>query len=79
MKTSNGTDNVVSLDDYRKTKQVKEQDSLKQAFRDSLNNDQVMRRYKINPPSLEERQKNIQESVKRINKLMEELGNKCST
>lgn len=79
MKTSNGTDNVVSLDDYRKTKQVKEQDSLKQAFRDSLNNDQVMRRYKINPPSLEERKKNIQESVKRINKLMEEMGNKCST
>lgn len=79
MKTSNGTDNVVSLDDYRRTKQVKEQDRVKQVFRDSLNNDQVMRRYKINPPSLEERQKNIQESVKRINKLMEELGNKCST
>lgn len=79
MKTSNGTDNVISLDDYRKTKQIKAEDGLQQAFRDSLDNDQVMRRYKINPPSLEQRQKNIQESVKRINKLMEELGNKCST
>ena len=79
MKTSNGTDNVVSLDDYRKAKQLKTDDGLKQAFRDSLDNQIVMQRYKINPPSLEERQKNIQESVKRINKLMEELGNKCST
>jgi len=74
MKTSNGTDNVVSLDDYRKTKQVKTQDSVKQVFKDSMDNDQVMRRYNI-----EERHKNIKESISRINKLLGELNNKCST
>ena len=74
MKTSNGTDNVVSLDDYRKTKQVKTQDSVKQVFKDSMDNDQVMRRYNI-----EERHKNIKESISRINNLLGELNNKCST
>lgn len=74
MKTSNGTDNVVSLDDYRKTKQVKTQDSVKQVFKDSMDNDQVMRRYNI-----EERYKNFKESINRINKLLGELNNKCST
>jgi hypothetical protein len=74
MKTSNGTDNVVSLDDYRKTKQVKTQDSVKQVFKDSMDNDQVMRRYNI-----EERYKNFKERIDRINKLLGELNNKCST
>ena len=74
MKTSNGTDNVVSLDDYRKTKQVKTQDSVKQVFKDSMDNDRVMHRYNI-----EERHKNIKESISRINKLLGELNNKCST
>lgn len=74
MKTSNGTDNVVSLDDYRKTKQVKTQDSVKQVFKDSMDNDQVMRRYNIN-----QRHKDIKERIDRINKLLGELNNKCST
>lgn len=74
MKTSNGTDNVVSLDDYRKTKQVKTQDSVKQVFKDSMDNDRVMHRYNIN-----QRHKDIKERIDRINKLLGELNNKCST
>jgi hypothetical protein len=79
MKTSSGTNNVISLDDYRKSKQVKTEDSVKQVFKDSLDNQAVMQRYRINQPSADERKKAIQESLNRINKLMEELGNKCST
>lgn len=63
---------LINLDDYRK----KPSDSkLVQKFKDSLDNDQVMKRYKINPPemSLEERTDRLAKSISRINKLMKEL------
>lgn len=63
---------LINLDDYRK----KPADSkLVQKFKDSLDNDQVMKRYKINPPemSLEERTDRLAKSISRINKLMKEL------
>lgn len=76
MKTSNGTEcKVISLTEYRKKKENK----LKDVFRDSMDNDAVMQRYRINQPTIEQRQERIKESITRINKLMEELNNKCST
>ena len=76
MKTSSGTEkpNVISMADYRR-----KQDVIKQRFRDSLDNSKVMEHYRINEPTIEERQERIKESIERINKLMRELGNKCST
>lgn len=63
--------NVISLDDYRKKKNPNT--AIKQAFKDSLDNDKVMERYRIKQPTLEERQARIRESVKRINQLMDQL------
>ena len=62
------TNNVVSLTDYKKKKE-----GVKAVFKDSLDNDRVLQRYKINQPTLEERQERIKESIQRINKLMTEL------
>ena len=62
------TNNVVSLADYKKKKE-----GVKAVFKDSLDNDRVLQRYKINQPTLEERQERIKESIQRINKLMTEL------
>jgi len=62
------SDNVIYLADYKKKKE-----GVKAVFKDSLNNDRVLQRYKINQPTLEERQEKIKQSISRINKLMEEL------
>lgn len=80
MKTSNGTNdnNVVSLADFKNKKQVKDDSSFKQAYRDCLDNYKVMQRYNIKEPTLEERQERIKASIARIDKLLKEL-NKCST
>jgi len=60
--------NVIYLADYRRKK-----DEVKAVFKDSLDNKQVMQRYNINQPTLEERQERIKESIQRINKLMAEI------
>jgi len=61
--------NVVNLDKFRKkTQKKKEDDSTKQRFRDSLDNDQVMRRYGI-----EKEVNKIQKRIDTINNLMREL------
>jgi hypothetical protein len=60
--------NVIYLADYKRKK-----DEVKAVFKDSLDNKQVMQRYNINQPTLEERQERIKESIQRINKLMAEL------
>lgn len=62
------SNNVVYLADYKKKKE-----GIKAVFKDSLDNDRVMQRYKINQPTLEERQEKIKQSIQRINKLMDEL------
>ena len=61
-------DNVISLADYKR-----KQGEVKQVFKDSLDNDSVMQRYKINQPTIEERQERIKQSIQRINKLMDDL------
>jgi len=61
-------DNVISLADYNR-----KQGEVKQVFKDSLDNDSVMQRYKINQPTMEERQERIRQSIQRINKLMDDL------
>ena len=61
-------DNVISLADYKR-----KQGEVKQVFKDSLDNDSVMQRYKINQPTMEERQEKIKQSIQRINKLMDDL------
>jgi hypothetical protein len=60
------TTNIINLADYRAKK-----DGVKQAFKDSLDNDAVMQRYNIKTPTIEERVERIRQSVERINKLME--------
>ena len=60
--------NVIYLADYKRKK-----DEVKAVFKDSLDNKQVMQRYNINQPTLEEGQERIKESIQRINKLMAEL------
>lgn len=61
---------VISLADYKAKK-----DSVKAVFKDSLNNDSIMKRYNINQPTLEERQERIKQSIQRINGLLKELNN----
>jgi hypothetical protein len=61
-------DNVISLADYKR-----KQGEVKQVFKDSLNNDKVMQQYKINQPTIEERQERIKQGIQRINKLMDDL------
>lgn len=62
--------NVVSMRDYLAKKAS---NSMKQVFKDSMDNDQVMQRYKIKQPTLEERTERIKQSVDRINKLLKEI------
>lgn len=64
---------VVSLADYKATRKLT--DSVKAVFKDSLDNDAVMKRYNINQPTLEERQERIKQSIQRINGLLKELNN----
>lgn len=64
---------VISLADYRATRKLT--DSVKAVFKDSLDNDAVMKRYNINQPTLEERQERIKQSIQRINGLLKELNN----
>jgi predicted nuclease with TOPRIM domain len=59
---------VISLADYKRKKE-----GVKKVFKDSLDNKQVMERYQIKQPTLEERQERIKESIQRINKLMAEI------
>ena len=66
--------NVINMREWKLKKESK-QDSVKQVFRDSLDNDAVKQRYKIKEPTIEERTTRISESIKRINKLMKELEN----
>lgn len=63
--------NVISFDDYRKRQTP---DSFKQEFRNSLSNDQVMQRYNIQQPTLEERAERIRQSIARINAMIKEAG-----
>ena len=62
---------VVSLADYKKKKQTEQE--VKQVFKQSLDNDQVMKRYNINQPTVEERTERIKQGIERINKLMEQI------
>lgn len=62
------TTNIVDLDEYRKKKHA-----VKQQFKDSLNNEKVMKSYNIQPPTIQEREERIRESVTRINNLLKEL------
>jgi len=71
--TNQDCSNVVSLADYKATRKLT--DSVKAVFKDSLNNDAVMKRYNINQPTLEERQERIKQSIQRINGLLKELNN----
>ena len=73
MKTNGITnkDNLISLADYKKKKQTEQE--VKQVFKQSLDNDQVMKRYNINQPTIEERTERIKQSIERINKLMEQI------
>lgn len=64
-------DNLVSLADYKKKKQTEQE--VKQVFKQSLDNDQVMKRYNINQPTIEERAEKIKQGIERINKLMEQI------
>ena len=64
-------DNLVSLADYKKKKQTEQE--VKQVFKQSLDNDQVMKRYNINQPTVEERAERIKQGIERINKLMEQI------
>lgn len=70
--------NVVNLQEWKDKKQSKarNESSLVQAMRDSLNNEKVKQSYKIKEPTLEERTERIKQSVKRINQLMDELKNR---
>lgn len=70
--------NVVNLQEWKDKKQGKarNESSLVQAMRDSLNNEKVKQSYKIKEPTLEERTERIKQSVKRINQLMDELKNR---
>ena len=58
---------VINLADRRNRKQAKE-DSTKQRFKDSLDNDAVMRRYGIN-----KQMEGIHKRIDTINNLMREL------
>ena len=61
--------NVINLDRFRKKTQKKEEDdSTKQRFKDSLDNDAVMRRYGIN-----KQMEGIHKRIDTINNLMKEL------
>lgn len=61
--------NVINLDRFRKKTQKKEEDdTTKQRFRDSLDNDAVMRRYGIN-----KQMEGIHKRIDTINNLMKEL------
>jgi hypothetical protein len=76
MRTKDGTnsntqDNLISMADYKKKKQT--QQEVKKVFKQSLDNDQVMKRYNINQPTIEERTERIKQSIERINKLMGQL------
>ena len=73
IKDDSERDNVVSMQDYLDRKTNKARDSVKQVFKDSLDNDQVMRRYKVKQPTIEERQERIRESIQRINKLLQDI------
>jgi len=60
---------VINLDRFRKKTQKKEEDdSTKQLFKDSLDNDAVMRRYGIN-----KQMEGIHKRIDTINNLMREL------
>ena len=58
---------VINLADRRNRKQAKD-DSTKQLFKDSLDNDAVMRRYGIN-----KQMEGIHKRIDTINNLMKEL------
>lgn len=71
-------DNVINLSEYRKAKQQKNtlNKDVKLVFTDSIDNDKVMEKYKINRPTIEERRQRITESIQRINSLLTELETK---
>lgn len=62
---------VISITEWKEKKNKNAQD-----YRDSLNNDKVMKKYNIKQPTIEERQQKISESIKRINNLISELEDK---
>ena len=65
---------VISLDKYREKKEQKTTDTVKQRYRDSLDNNKVKQKYKLgeDSPQIQQRIKKIKDSIERINKLMDE-------
>jgi hypothetical protein len=64
-------DNVIVLADW--SNKNKTPDSVKQFFKDSLDNDSIKARYKIEEPTEEERRTRIKERIDSINSLLREL------
>lgn len=67
---------IINLDEKRKKKSEESRTTgIKQAMKDSLDNEEVKRRYGIKTPepTFEERAENIRQSIARINSLMAEL------
>ena len=66
---------IINLAEWKKKKEDK--DNLIQAMKDSLDNEAVKRKYKLNvpppPPTEEERLAKIRQSVQRVNSLLSEL------
>jgi myo-inositol-1-phosphate synthase len=66
------SDNVIDMQKWKLEK--KTEDSVKQYFRDSLDNEQVKKNYKLTEtPTLEQRAEKINASIKRINSLITKL------
>ena len=67
---------IINLAEWKKKKE-ENKDSLIQAMKDSLDNEAVKRKYKLNvpppPPTEEERLAKIRASINRVNNLMNEL------
>lgn len=66
---------VINLREWRLKKETKKE-NVKQQFVDSLDNNKVKEKYKLNTkemPTFEERKQRITESIKRINSLMQQL------
>lgn len=69
---------IINLDEKRKKKSEESRiTGIKQVMKDSLDNEEVKRRYGIQSktpePTFEQRAENIRQSIARINSLMAEL------
>lgn len=66
--------NLVSIKDWQEKKKKIKVNA--QEYRDSLDNDKVMKKYNIKPATTEERTQRIADSVARINILLKDLEDK---